>query len=253
MEFAILAFRSYFFVAWLTALVEILVARQVWLALYNGSAEFNGVSLDQTLAYMTLSIIMTKIFGGDYVQFIHYKIRSGDVLFNLMYPLPFSLQLLGALLGGLLIDILITGLPLLAAASLLLKIPLPAAPLSWLAFALSFLLAFLTSFFIDYLVILLAFWTTEMRGLMVSKDILIAVLSGAFLPLWIFPAWAGHILEWLPFRHINYTPLAILIGRIPTEALWLNLGQQLAWVLVLAGLGELLFSAALRKLGIQGG
>lgn len=238
-------------IAILTALVEILVARQLWLALYQGKDSYQGVSLEQTTTYVALSLILTSLLKDD--GYIFYKIRSGNIFFDLMYPLDLGAQMLGFNAGSVLAQLVFTGLPLLGLSAFLFHIRLDAGPDAWLAFALSSALGFLIYHAFNYLVILLGFWTTEIRGLTMAKNLIVAFLSGAVIPPWVFPAWAEKLLLWLPFQGINYTPMAILVGRIGPGEYALSLAIQAAWALALWAAGRGLFGLALRHLGIQGG
>ena len=136
---------------------------------------------------------------------------------------------------------------------LLFRLALPISPWVWTAFALSLTLGFFTSFLIDYIIALSDFWLTEVGGFYWSKGSIIAVLGGTYLPLWIYPPALARILEWLPFRGISYTPLAIFVGKIGLEQAPLAFGIQAVWVIVLAWLGQRLYAAAAKKLAVQGG
>jgi ABC-2 type transport system permease protein len=251
--YCILQIRNDLFIPWLTALVEMLVARQLWIALFNGRATYDGYTLDQTLTYVVLSMAITHLLVGDGVQFLHWKIRSGNILFELMRPLHFTLSLLSASLSSVVIGLFKVSVPLLLMAVLLLKVPLPTDPLRWLVFALSFLLGCLIYIWVEMLAGLLGFWTTETHGLEAWMNILIAILSGAYLPLWIFPDFIQRLIAYLPFRGIQYVPLSILVGWTGPDSYLRELAIQTGWVVILALVAEGVYRLALRQLKIQGG
>jgi ABC-2 type transport system permease protein len=198
-------------------------------------------------------MVIYNLLKGDGVQFIHWKIRSGNILFDLMYPLRFPISLMVFALSSLFLTILTHAIPLLLMAVFLLKIPLPVSPTAWLAFAVSFLLGCLSFNWIDILASLLGFWTTETHGLLIWKEILVALFSGAFLPLWIFPDVIERIIAWLPFRSIQYVPLSILVGWIGPEQYLREMMIQVFWVVVLWLAVEGLYKLAERRFEIQGG
>jgi ABC-2 type transport system permease protein len=245
--------RTSILIAWLTTLVEMLVARQLWIALFNGQVIYEGFTLDQTLTYIVLSMIIYNMLKGDGIQYIYWKIRSGNILFDLMYPLRFPIYLMVFALSSLILAILTTAIPLLGMAVILLKIPLPATLEAWLAFGVSFLLGCLIFHLIDTLASLLGFWTTETHGLLTWKEILVALLSGAFFPLWIFPDIIERVIAWLPFRSIQYVPLSIWVGWIGPRQYLRDMAIQIGWVLILWLAVEGLFKLVERKLEIQGG
>lgn len=84
-------------------------------------------------------------------------------------------------------------------------------------------------------------------------NILIAILSGAYLPLWIFPPGVQQVLAFLPFRGIQYVPLSILVGWTGPQAYLRELALQACWVVVLWLAAEGVYRLALRKMEIQGG
>lgn len=157
------------------------------------------------------------------------------------------------LIGQALATLLTTSLPMLAITPLFVHLSLPTSPLVWLAFLTSLTLGFLIAYLIDYIAALSAFWVTETWGIFFAKWNLIDVLGGKYLPLWIFPPVWKEIALLLPFRGMNYTPLAILGGEIGLQQAPLELGFQLVWIMILAVLGRLVFAAAVKKLSVQGG
>jgi ABC-2 type transport system permease protein len=247
----ILQIRTGILIPWAIALVDMLVARQLWIALFNGREVYEGHTLNQTLAYVVLSMAFFGLMKGD--EFLYWKIRSGNILFEMMYPLHFTNGLVAFSLASTLFQLIGQAIPQLLMAIFLLKIPLPASPTAWLAFSVSFLMGLLIFNCLDNLANMLGFWTTEMHGLLKWKDIIAGVLSGAVVPLWIFPDAVGRVIAWLPFRGMQYVPLSILVGWIRPEEYLREMGIQLAWVVALWLTVEVVYELARRKYEVQGG
>ena len=79
------------------------------------------------------------------------------------------------------------------------------------------------------------------------------ILSGALIPLWFLPSALVDIVELTPFSSIFYTPIQIYLGMIPRDDMLLSMLRQAAWIVILYGIGHLLWKRATRKLVVQGG
>jgi ABC-2 type transport system permease protein len=248
-----LVYRFDLIVGLLRTLILILVFRYLWIALYAGRSEYAGISLDQSITYAALSMIISPLFPNSLIQEVSSRIRSGNILFDITRPMNYSSLLLFPMIGQALATLVTSSLPMLLIASLIIHLTLPASPVVWLAFLLSLVLGFMIAFFIDYIAALSGFWITETWGIFFAKWNVIDILGGKYLPLWIFPAVFKSIALVLPFQGMNYTPLSILVGATGLEAIPLALAVQLGWIVILAGLGKMVYAAAVKKLSIQGG
>ena len=72
-------------------------------------------------------------------------------------------------------------------------------------------------------------------------------------PLTFYPAFLRTAGEWLPFRHIIYTPVSIYMGWAQDSVALDLILQQLAWVAGLYLLGKFLMIKSLKQLEVQGG
>jgi len=248
-----LVYRFDLLISILRGFILVFVFRYLWLALYAGQAEFDGVSLQQTLTYATLGVILTPLFSNSLVWDISSRIRTGNILFDINRPLYFGNIFLYQAVGDSLAALATSVAPMFVLALFFGDMTLPSSPLVWLAFAVSVLLGFLIAFWLDFIVSLAGFWLTETWGLFFAKSSIVDALSGKYLPLWIFPPfWMGLVMV-LPFRGITYSALAIFIGQVSPGQIPAELAFQLAWVLVLALVGRWGYNAAVRKLSVQGG
>jgi ABC-2 type transport system permease protein len=248
-----LVYRFDLLISILRNFILVFVFRYLWLALYGGRAEFAGVSLQQTLTYATLGVILASLFPNSLVLDVGSRIRTGNILFDINRPLYFGSLLLYQTLGQSVAALATSVAPMFFLAMFLGDMTIPTSPIIWLAFGLSLFLGFLIAFWLDFIVSLAGFWLTETWGLFFAKMSIVDGLSGKYLPLWIFPPFWMALVMVLPFRGIMYSALAIFIGQVSPEQIPAELGFQLVWVLVLALVGRLGFAAAVRKLSVQGG
>jgi ABC-2 type transport system permease protein len=233
--------------------IEMLVFREVWIALYGGREAYGGVTLAQAVTYQLVNVIVVRLFSTWVVWSVHHRIRSGDIVFSITRPMYYGHILLCEFAGQAGGKLVTSSLPMFGVACLLFKPALPSSAATWLSFILSLGLGFLTAFYLDYVLALLGFWTTELGGLFWAKESVIMILGGTYLPLWIYPPLLKRILTFLPFQGVSYTPVAILIGQIGLSQVLRAFAVQIAWVVVLAVSSRRLYGAAMKRLAVQGG
>jgi ABC-2 type transport system permease protein len=234
-------------------LIEMLVFREVWIALYAGRETHAGVTLARAVTYQLVNVIVVRLFSTWVVYSANHKIRTGDIVFSLTRPMYYGHILLLEYAGQAGAKLATSALPMFGVACLLYRPSLPASAAVWLSFLLSLGLGFLTAFYLDYLLALVGFWTTELEGLFWAKESVFMILGGTYLPLWIYPPLLRQILTFLPFQGLSYTPVAILIGQIGLSRVPRAFAVQAAWLVVLAAGSRRLYAAAIKRLAVQGG
>jgi ABC-2 type transport system permease protein len=248
-----LVYRFDLVIGLIKTFILIFIFRSLWTALYGGSSTFAGVTIAQTLTYATISMVISPLFPNSLIQEVGARIRTGDILFDLSRPIYYGSLLLYKMAGEGLTALLTSTIPACIIVSLFPEMAWPISPLVWISFGLSLCLGFITAFLIDFTFALSGFWFTETWGIFYAKWSLTDVFGGKFLPLWIFPPLLEKIALYLPFRGITYTPVAILVGEIGLEQVPLQIGFQIAWIILLAGLSWVIYHLAIRKFAIQGG
>lgn len=248
-----LVYRFDLVVGLVRTFILVLVFHQLWAALYGGNESYAGVSVDQTLTYVVMSISIAPLFPNSLIMQVGGRIRSGDILFDIARPMYYGNLLLFQMIGRSLVILVTSSLPLLVMSRLLLGLALPASVTVWLAFLVSLILGFLIGFLIDFTASLSGFWLMEVHGIRFAKWSISDILGGKFMPLWVFPSPFKEAALLLPFRGVSYTPLAILVGQVAQEEIVAALGFQLVWVLLLALLSRAIYGTAVKKLTVQGG
>jgi len=233
--------------------LQMLVFRQVWIALYDGQNAHAGVTLAQAVTYQLVNVIVVRLFSTWVLWSANNRIRSGDIVFHITRPMYYGHILLSEFVGQAVTKLLTTSLPMFVVAYLLFRPTLPPCASVWLSFGVSLGLGFLTAFYLDYILSLIGFWTTELSGLFWAKGSIISILGGTYLPLWIYPPVLRRFLALLPFQGISYTPVAIFVGQTGLDQVARAFVVQIVWLAILAVASRRLYASAMRKLAVQGG
>lgn len=220
----------------------------VWTYARGGQAADPGF-----FAYLTLAFAANFALSIAFERYVGERIREGLIATDLLKPVDYTwLFFWQALSDG--VFQAFFALVVLAVAAL--KLGGALAPASSLAAAqglASLLLAFLVQFHLGFLFIQMIFATHSNYGPFTTRMALHTAFSGVFAPLDIYQGLLGRIAQWLPFRHVIYTPCAIWLGRLSGADAWRGLAQQALWALGLALLSRLSFNLIRRHLTIQGG
>jgi ABC-2 type transport system permease protein len=247
-----LAFRANYWIGMLSELALLLLALQLWQAIYNGRAEVNGYSLTAILTYMVLTRLMPLIDMA-FVGRVQQRILTGGIVGDLLKPMRLSVYLFAQELGEFASRLLFLVLPILTIAALFVGLEPPASALSLGLFAVSIGFAFIILFQMNFMTSLLAFWVTQLFSLNVVKGQTIRLLSGSLVPLWFFPAGLAKVLPFLPFACVAFVPIQFYFGdyRWPDAARMFLF--QLIWISLLGWLSAWLFRRAVRYISVNGG
>jgi ABC-2 type transport system permease protein len=180
-------------------------------------------------------------------------LRKGEIAVDLIRPVSYPRYLAADALGQAAFYGVFAIAPTVVVAGLVFGVEPPASPIHFAAFVLAVVLSLTVSFTFGYLSALLAFWFLTTLHFEWSLGAFFKVFGGAFLPLWFFPPVLAEVADWLPFRYLNFVPLAIYLGRVPAPELAATLLLGIAWVAALLGLAAWLWSRSVRRLVIQGG
>jgi ABC-2 type transport system permease protein len=182
------------------------------------------------------------------------RIRSGDVMADLLRPLHPVTSYLAADLGRAVYAALTRfAVPILVGA-IFFDLYVPRRPLTYPLFVVSVALGVAVSFGVRYLLNTVAYWLLDVRGVNMAWAFASTVLAGLAFPLHFLPSWAVWSI-WLatPFPSILQAPLDVLVERAPPVQLVGVVAGQAAWAVALIGLCWYVQRRAERKLVIQGG
>ena len=241
-------------VIWMLAVAVPLIMMAVWIGKAQaGGGTVGGLDTREFAAYFLAAWLAQQSTVSWVAWELDMDIRQGNLSPKLLRPLdPFWEFLMQHLTERfvrvpLVIGLVLIGL-LLAPAGTVLTPGLEAT----LLFMLSVTLAFLIRFMIDYIIGILAFWTEQALAFDETYFILATFLAGGFAPLELFPTAVRNFVEWTPFPYVVYYPAKILTGQLPASDTARVFAVQLAWVLSLVLLRQVMWRVGLKKYGAVG-
>lgn len=181
------------------------------------------------------------------------RVRTGDIAVDLARPVDLQMSWLAADIGRAAWGLLSRGLVPIVFGAAVYGFRLPSDPTAALLVPLSLTLAVVVSFACRFIVNLLAFWLTEVRGLVLLYVLASGMLGGHLIPVQLFPDWLRALAYATPFPAMMQLPIDLVTGRATGWTAAGHLATQVAWALVLLALGRLVLARATRRLVVQGG
>jgi len=248
-----LAYRSTYFISLLGSLIFVLSMLYLWNAIYDGREELSGYTWEQMKAYLFITFLTNSLISWYSETKISKRIISGEVAMDLLKPLDFQKARAAETLGSSLTEGCMSAILIGAVLLCTQGIVIPATFYSGLLFVLSLFASLLIKFGVVYLSSLVCFWSSNGMGIAWMRAAVTNFFSGALVPLAFFPDWLEGIAHLLPFQGIVYIPASIYLGKTAGVEALQHVGLQWIWVLVLWGLGKLIWNWSVRQVTIHGG
>ncbi len=236
----------------INTLLQFFIFWCIYKSLYGSASEIDGITFKMVSTNFILALGLSNIFSLDDL-FIERKVRDGSIANEFLKPVNFKLRLLSENIGAILFRLIFNFAPAILVASLLVGIEKPDSPSALLLFLISSVFGFLILWQISFIIQMTSFWITNVWSLSTIKDVIINVLSGAFLPLWFMPAAVMNVLRYTPFDTIYFLPVQLYLGNISKYSIPFDFARQAVWIIVLYAIGEYLWRRGQRKLVVQGG
>lgn len=227
----------------------------LWSAIYRNSTHI-VLSMHALLTYVVLgqAFSFTRIAQAQrrMIDRATNSIQQGNIVFDLLRPIDYQVLQFSNSFGMFVAEFVLIDLPAYVFALVVFRIGTPASVSAALGFAVSVIGAFVLAFALDFLLTILAFWTSSVQGIMYAKKAVLDILAGSVIPLSLFPDWLRHAALVLPFRGIAFTPLSIYIGTTSGAAILVSILMQMIWAAVLVLATRLVWLRALRRIVIYG-
>jgi ABC-2 type transport system permease protein len=226
----------------------------ILLSIINAAGTLAGYDAAQLATFVWTSQGLLAVVGSWSQLDLSDRVRTGDVVADLLRPVSPLAQYLCADLGRAGFGMLTRFVIPVTVGLLTFDLYLPRNPLSYPLFLVSVLLAVLVAFCARYLIGLSAFWLLDVRGVIMAWVILWGGASGLYFPLPVLPDWLELVL-WVatPFPSTLQAPLDIGVERGGLGHTALVLAAQLLWLVVMLAICREVQRRAWRKLVVQGG
>lgn len=225
--------------------------------LHSGAGTVSGMSMAQAVSYVWLVQVLLSLLSGSVIDAeIREKIRNGDVGIELCRPLDLYFhwfaRSIAVRLGPFLLNVVpITVLAMVLPEPYRLQPPasLSALIASTGAVVMGLLLCCACTG-LTHVLLMRVQWGEGPTNIFIS---VIDILSGAYLPLQLWPGWAQRFLQLQPFAGIIDLPLRLYVGTLEPGAIWQVLLMQSGWLVVMIAGGWMAMRRVLTHMVIQGG
>lgn len=233
--------------------VVLVLTGALWTAVTDGREQVAGRTGAELVSYAVLAWVIARMAATPIDQELGERTRSGAVVHDLVRPGGLVVHLWARDAGRALVVLLTTALPLGIVGAVLFDVGLPRDPATWLLAAVSLGLAHAVAVGLALCVGALALRAGRADGLVHAKGLLVALLSGALIPLDVYPAPLRALARALPFAALADAPADLLVrGAGLAEALPV-LARQGVWAVLLLGLAAAGLALARRDPALRGG
>jgi len=236
-------------------LVYLIIIYFLWKAIYAsvGTEVVDGMTFYQTMVYLVLASAMYNVMNCWVTYSLGEDYLSGNLINFMIKPMDFQILYFLSAFGRIIMTFFMSFLPTFVIVWFIARNHLV---LGWnlIFFLISIICGILINFCVDFFVGLICFYTQSVWGVNIMKDVVVALLSGATVPLAFFPEAFRKVIDLLPFQAIYNTPLEMLTNPSLTVTDYgPMLLQQLFWVVVTLEVCRIFWRIASKKITVNGG
>lgn len=243
------ALRSRSVVWFLIALLNPLTYFLFWSGAYAGNqALFTQWNLSSLATYYFLLVIAGSLLIVHIEEDVaHWDIQQGGLSRYLLKPfsyirLKFFEELPWRIIQGFFGVIIFTAFWIMFGSFVSVAHTVPA-----ILFAIGIAFCgYIISFLFKMIVGLSALWLTDYSGLQQLVEAVILIFAGMLMPLEFLPNIIRQIAFSLPFSYIIYFPLVAFQGKLTATESVRTIGIQIVWIVILAGIYQLLWKKGLQ-------
>jgi len=246
-------YRFEFFVNLAIQAILLFTTAFFWKAAYKGIVSVQSVNEQQMLTYSVMAIILGIIFNPSVESNIKSKVRRGNIAVDYIKPANVFLMYFSEDVGIAMTNLIQRVIPIFVCSCLFIIVPTAASAMHFILFLLSSCLSYFILWFISAIIGLFYFKVIDMGPIGIIKDYLIKILSGSFVPIWLFSSSLQVVLQFLPFIYTYQLPLSIFIGKVTINEALEGMFIQVVWVSLFFLLFLKLKNKMEKNIFVQGG
>ncbi|MCK5198551.1 MAG: ABC-2 family transporter protein, partial [Spirochaetales bacterium] len=230
--------------------VILFVFYSLWSVIYRDQAMIAGLTLTQTLWYLTFTESIELSKARVYRQ-IQDEVKDGSIAYALGRPYSYNGFKASRFFGEGIVKVI----PIMFLGFIICTIFTGTLPGYWRALPFGTILilgGLVLNIMWGIIIGLLAFWTEEVTPFYWILQKLIFIAGGMFFPIDFFPEWLQGAAKTAPFAFSAYWP-AITMVDFSYENFRTALCGQLFYITLLAFAAYLIFKTALKRIHLQGG
>jgi ABC-2 type transport system permease protein len=232
--------------------VQPLVYLVVWTTIARSrGGEVAGYDVGGFSAYFIMQMIVSQATFSWIMWEYDYTIRSGQFNFKLLRPIhPIHADIADN------IAYKVLTLIILIPASLLLAWLFPPTwqvqAWSVVAGVLSIGTAFIVRFVIEWTLAMCALWTSRVRAINQTYELVLFFFSGFFAPLSVMPRPIQIVADFLPFRWLIAFPIELTLGRLTPAQAAFGFAMQAFWLVLALTLLSVVWRAGVKQYSAVG-
>lgn len=236
-------------------MIYLVIIYYLWKAIFASSPSdvVNGMTFTDTMIYLVLASSLFSTMEMFVTWQMGHSVQSGDIVLDLLRPIGYETYYLFLFSGNTLVSVLVNLLPTMIIVWFLTDGGF-ALSVNLLFFTVAVLLGTILNYFINFIVGTICFYTESIWGVNKMKEVVVALLSGASIPLAFFPETFQKIVYCMPFQAIYNTPLTLLIDQsLSMQERFSMLGMQVFWLIVVGAVSHVFLKASMRRIVVNGG
>lgn len=242
------------FAMWrLRIVLQFLTTYFLWLAITPAQGQLFGYSQQLILTYVLGTALVGTMVFSTRTHEIGANIDSGDLSLFLLRPLNYFKYWFARDLGDKLVNIaFVIGELLILYVILHPPVFLQMHGIVLFATFVAICIAVVLNFYFGSLLGLIAFWSPEVWAPRFLYFILVPFLSGAIVPLDIFPQTLQQFLQLLPFSYLIYFPVKLYLGSLTFDQIIHGMTIGGLWIVLLHCATQVIWLKGLKSYSAQG-